>query len=66
MAAYQVETRLLGLLGDHYARTADEGRTLLQAAFQSTGRIEVRGEELYTTNLKHRENCDNVFRQRQR
>lgn len=47
MAAYQVETRLLGLLGDHYARTADEGRTLLQAAFQSTGRIEVRGEELY-------------------
>ena len=47
MTAYQVETRLLNLLGDHYCRTDDEGRTLLQAAFQSTARIEVREEELY-------------------
>jgi hypothetical protein len=47
MTAYQVETRLLRMLGDHYCRTDDEGRTLLQAAFQSTGRIELREEELY-------------------
>jgi hypothetical protein len=47
MTAYQVETRLLSLLRDHYCRTDDEGRTLLQAAFQSTGRIELREQELY-------------------
>ncbi len=47
MTAYQVETALLGLLRDHYCRTDDEGRTLLQAAFQSTARIEVRKEEIY-------------------
>lgn len=47
MTAYQVETQLLGMLSPHYARTEDEGRTLLQAAFQSTGRIEIRGGELY-------------------
>ena len=46
MTAYQAETRLLALLGDHYCRTEDEGRTLLQAAFQSTARIEVREDEL--------------------
>ncbi len=47
MTAYQVETHLLGLLGEHYSRTADEGRTLLQSAFQSTARIELREDELY-------------------
>jgi hypothetical protein len=47
ITAYQVETDLLGLLGAHYARTEDEGRTLLQAAFQSTARIEVRANELH-------------------
>jgi hypothetical protein len=47
MTAYQVETRLLRMLGEHYCRTDDEGRTLLQAAFQSTARIEVREQELY-------------------
>jgi hypothetical protein len=47
MTAYQVETELLAWLGDDYCRTDDEGRTLLQAAFQSTARIEVRKEELY-------------------
>jgi hypothetical protein len=48
MTAYQVETELLGLLRDDYRRTDDEGRTLLHAAFQSTGRLEVRdGGELY-------------------
>lgn len=46
MAAYQVETRLLAMLRPHYCRTDDEGRTFLQAAFQSTGRISVSQEEL--------------------
>ena len=47
MTAYQIETELLAWLRDDYGRTDDEGRTLLQAAFQSTARIEVRKEELY-------------------
>ena len=47
MTAYHVETRLLGMLRGIYCRTEDEGRTLLQAAFQSTARMEVREEELY-------------------
>jgi hypothetical protein len=47
MTAYQVESRLFGLLGEHYSRNEDEGRTLLQAAFQSTARIEVQDDELY-------------------
>ncbi len=34
------------LFEDH-ARTEDEGRTLLQAAFQSMGRMEIRGSELF-------------------
>ena len=36
MSAYQMETELLGMLHPHYARTHEEGRTLLSAAFQST------------------------------
>jgi transposase len=47
MAAYQVETELLAMLREHYPRTDDEGRTLLQAAFQSTGRMEIREDELF-------------------
>ena len=47
ITAYQVETDLLGLVAAHYSRTEDEGRTLLQAAFQSTARIEVRAHELH-------------------
>jgi transposase len=47
--AYQIETKLLGMLQEHYARTEDEGRTLLQAAFQSCGRLEVLPEELRVT-----------------
>ncbi len=49
MAAYQVETELLGLLDGHYARFAEEGRTLLQAAFQSSARLEVTDTELRVT-----------------
>lgn len=47
MAAYQVETKLLAMLRQYYCRTDDEGRTLLQAAFQSTARIEVKEDELF-------------------
>jgi transposase len=47
MAAYQAETKLLTLLREHYPRVDHEGRTLLQAAFQSTGRVEVRDDELF-------------------
>ena len=49
MAAYQVETELLGLLQDHYARSGDEGRTLLHAAFQSSAQLEVAEGELRVT-----------------
>jgi transposase len=49
MAAYQVETQLLGMLQDHYARTDEEGRTLLHAAFQSPARLEVTDGELRVT-----------------
>jgi transposase len=46
MTAYQVETELLGMLQDHYARCNDEGRTLLHSIFQSSARLEVTDREL--------------------
>ena len=49
MAAYQVETELLGMLQDHFARAGEEGRTLLHAAFQSPARLEVAEGELRVT-----------------
>ncbi len=49
MIAYQVETALLGRLVKHYARAADEGRTLLHAVFQSSARMEVSATELKIT-----------------
>jgi transposase len=49
MIAYQLETALLGRLQKYYARTEDEGRTLLQAAFQASARIEVTDTELTIT-----------------
>jgi chromosome segregation ATPase len=49
MAAYQVETELLGMLQEHYARADDEGRTFLSAAFQSAARLEVTDGELRVT-----------------
>ena len=49
MAAYQVESQLLGMLQDHYARADEEGRTLLHAAFQSPARLEVADGELRVT-----------------
>jgi transposase len=49
MMAYQCETALLDRLRPHYARTAEEGRTLLHAAFQSSARMEVVGTDLRIT-----------------
>jgi len=49
MIAYQVETALLGRLQKHYARTEDEGRTLLHAAFQASAGMEVTETELRLT-----------------
>jgi len=49
MTAYQIETELLEMLREHYLRTEDEGRTFLQAAFQSCGRLEVGPNELRVT-----------------
>jgi hypothetical protein len=49
MTAYQLETQLLGMLAGHYARVADEGRTLLHAVFQSPARLEVTPDELRVT-----------------
>jgi hypothetical protein len=47
--AYQCETALLERLGPHYARVADEGRTLLQAAFQASASMTVSETELQIT-----------------
>jgi hypothetical protein len=47
--AYQCETMLLERLSKHYARSDDEGRTLLHAAFQSNARMEVTETELKIT-----------------
>jgi transposase len=49
MIAFQCETNLLERLRPHYARTEDEGRTLLHAAFQASARMEVTETELHIT-----------------
>jgi transposase len=46
MVAYQIETDLLGLIRSDYARSDDEGRTLIQSALKSAGDLEVTGNEL--------------------
>jgi len=49
MLAYQVETNLVQAIVSHYHRADDEGRTLIQAALQSSGDLEIRGDELVVT-----------------
>jgi hypothetical protein len=39
MVAYQIESDLLGLLREEYARVEDEGRTLVQTALQSAAAL---------------------------
>ena len=49
MVAYQAESDLLALLRPHYARSEDEGRTLLHELFGSAADIEVTDSELRVT-----------------
>lgn len=46
MVAYEIETELFGRLGKYYERHEEEGRTLLQAAFRSSGSLAVAEGEL--------------------
>jgi len=49
MVAYQAESDLLALLRPHYARTDEEGRTLLHELFATAGDIRVSDSELHIT-----------------
>jgi hypothetical protein len=49
MVAYQAESDLVALLGPHYARTADEGRTLVHELFQTAADLEVADSALHVT-----------------
>lgn len=46
MVAYQVESDLLALIRPHYARSDDEGRTLVQSILGSAADLEVTPQEL--------------------
>jgi hypothetical protein len=46
MVAYQTESDFLALIRPHYARTEDEGRTLVQNLLASAADLEVTQEEL--------------------
>jgi len=49
MLAYQAESDLLAFLGQCYARSADEGRTLLHELFRAAADIDVTDTELRVT-----------------
>jgi hypothetical protein len=49
MVAYQTESDLLALVRPHYARSDDEGRTLLHELFHAAADIEVTDTELRVT-----------------
>ena len=49
MLAYQVESDLVRAVAPYYARVEDEGRTLIAAAIQSAGDLEVSATELRVT-----------------
>ena len=49
MLAYQAESDLLRLVGPHYRRAGQEGRTLLQAALASAADLQVTDTELRLT-----------------
>jgi transposase len=49
MVAFQAESDLLALLRPHYARSDDEGRTLLHELFQASADINVTDTELHIT-----------------
>ncbi len=49
LVAYQIESDLVNLIRPHYARTADEGRTLVQTVLQCTAAVEPTDNELRIT-----------------
>jgi hypothetical protein len=49
LVAFQIESDLVELIRPHYARTDDEGRTLVQTALQSPATIEPTTEDLRIT-----------------
>ena len=49
LVAYQIESDLVNLIGPHYARTAEEGRTLIQTVLQSSAALEPAERELRVT-----------------
>jgi len=49
MLAYHVESDLVRAITPHYCRVKDEGRTLIAAALQSSGDLEVTDSELRIT-----------------
>jgi DNA-binding CsgD family transcriptional regulator len=49
LVAYQIESDLVNLVGPHYARAEDEGRTLIQTVLQSAATLEPTGAELRVT-----------------
>lgn len=49
MAAYRIESDLFRMLQPFYARNEDEGRTLIQSAFNSAADLEVTATELRVT-----------------
>lgn len=49
LVAYQIESDLVNLIRPHYARTDEEGRTLIQTALQSTAALEPSGNKLRVT-----------------
>jgi len=49
LVAYQIESDLVSLIRPHYARTEDEGRTLIQPALQYTAALEPTKDELRIT-----------------
>jgi uncharacterized SAM-dependent methyltransferase len=49
MVAYQTESDLLAFLSPHYARSDDEGRTLLHELFHAAADIDVTETELRVT-----------------
>jgi hypothetical protein len=49
LVAYQIESDLRDLIRPHYARTEDEGRTLIQTALQSAAALEPTKDELRIT-----------------
>lgn len=49
MVAYQAESELVALLGPHYARADEEGRTLVHELLQAAADLEVTDSELRVT-----------------